>query len=448
MFGAKHRPENFSDVIGLEAAKEILKNSLAREPSVAYMFAGSHGIGKTTIARIMARSILCKNRLSDGSPCNECESCTDFLSGRHGSYFEVDAGSKSGKEDIKGIVDALSYQNSSGRMIVLLDECHRISDAGKDALLKVLEEDGDYTFMFCTTAPEKMPATLASRCMRLMLPKPSTAQVAEKLAIVAKSEGVELGEDSILRAIAEEAEGHYRDAENLLESVALLGTITYDNLNRVRASCRGPVLSLVLNWSKDLSACLSALDELVAIADMGRIRDTIVRVLVDASKIGFGVVPAEEGYAEMLTQIQAIYRDDLSKVLEFILTKDRMTSRAMLESDVILVHYKFLRGEFESSMVASTTDKGSSAAKADSKPKKEEGEDKFAGMSTWERDIAIRKIRAEDKKRKKDSTVEEKISSKWGPETPESGATGVEKKVLSEEEFLSGMKEAYGSQRI
>ncbi len=235
----KYRPRVYSDVLGQEATITILKEFVrsGRGFQQSYLFCGGHGSGKTTLGRILARALLCEAPV-DGEPCNECHSCKGLLEhGTSADFVEFDAATNSGKADIKAITDEIAYATFSGkRRLYLFDESHQLSKDALDALLKYLEdtfpgsEDKKLTCIFCTTEPEKMRATILSRCApAFMVQAQKPTQIAARLAAICEKEGIQADLD-MLTLIAEVTECHIRDALKAVEGVSMLGAINRENV--------------------------------------------------------------------------------------------------------------------------------------------------------------------------------------------------------------------------
>jgi DNA polymerase III subunit gamma/tau len=232
-----YRPIRFEDVVGQETTVSVLR-SVVREGSgfrQSYVFAGAYGSGKTTLARILARALLCSEP-QDGNPCDRCESCESFLAAggkAHDSFVEVDAANHSGKADIGQIREDVMYSSFSGRRrIYLFDEAHQLSSQAMDALLLLLEEpispEGDKRLVciFCTTELDKMREAILSRCapsFRVQTPPPE--KVRDRLAYVATKEGIPF-ETEALSLVAEATECHLRNSLKALEAVSKTGPVT------------------------------------------------------------------------------------------------------------------------------------------------------------------------------------------------------------------------------
>ena len=235
----RYRPRTYDDVLGQDSTITILRQYVGQGRGFrqSYLFCGGHGSGKTTLGRILARALLCEEP-TDGNPCGTCYSCKSLLeNGTSADFVEVDAATHSGKADVKKITDELAYATFSGkRRIYLFDESHQLSKDALDALLKPLEdnmqgsEDKRLTCIFCTTEPERMRATVLSRCAPAFVIQPQTPKlIAGRLQYICEQEGI-AHEPEMLRLIAEITECHIRDAIKAVEGVSMLGGVTKDHV--------------------------------------------------------------------------------------------------------------------------------------------------------------------------------------------------------------------------
>lgn len=218
----KFRPQRFSDVFGQEGAVHTLMNALrSGKIANAYLFTGTRGTGKTTLARIFAKALNCKNlEHKTAEPCNECPSCLEILSGQSLDVLEIDGASHRGIDDIRAINDTVIYAPSNGKYkIYIIDEVHMLTKEAFNALLKTLEEPPEQVkFFFATTEPHKVLPTILSRCQRFDLKRIPSSLIVEKLGKVAKDLSRTI-EEAALQKIALFAEGSLRDAESLLEQI-------------------------------------------------------------------------------------------------------------------------------------------------------------------------------------------------------------------------------------
>jgi DNA polymerase III subunit gamma/tau len=209
---------------------QILKSRLRAGTALdtSYIFSGGHGQGKTTLARILARAMLCENLdKSDPEPCNECDSCKAFLEENCSAYVELDAASKGTIDNIRAIVDDLAFMVLGGsKRIYLFDETHRMSRDSQDVLLKPIEEK-KMIGIFCTTEPEKIRGTIRSRCEEHSIRKIAREDILVRMKMILNTEGVEFTDDAVFTVI-DYCDGHVRDVINKLGMIAQLGPVTLE----------------------------------------------------------------------------------------------------------------------------------------------------------------------------------------------------------------------------
>ena len=229
-----YRPSNFSQVFGQNHVKITLQNEISTNKLAhAYLFCGPRAVGKTTLARVLAKAINCTNRKdSDSEPCNTCASCLSISSGSNLDVIEIDAASNTGVDNVRENIIASSRMvtGSVKYRVFIIDEVHMLSMSAWNALLKTLEEPPkNVIFILCTTEIHKVPATIISRCERYDFKRISISDIVSKLQNIVSSEKVEV-ENEVLEAIARQSGGHLRDAESLLGQVLSLGEgkITWD----------------------------------------------------------------------------------------------------------------------------------------------------------------------------------------------------------------------------
>lgn len=216
----KWRPKQFSELIGHDVVKQALIQSLSSEKlHHAYLFTGTRGVGKTTIARLFAKSLNCEQGTSP-NPCGVCDICTSIDAGQSLDVIEIDAASKTRVEDTRELLDNVHYHAGQGRFkIYLIDEVHMLSQHSFNALLKTLEEPPAHVkFLLATTDPQKLPATIISRCIQFYLRPISAQHIFEQLKRIFAAEGIQADEDA-LRCIASRGKGSMRDALSLSEQI-------------------------------------------------------------------------------------------------------------------------------------------------------------------------------------------------------------------------------------
>jgi DNA polymerase-3 subunit gamma/tau len=220
----KWRPKRFAEVVGQQHVVQTLVNSLAAgRLHHAYLFAGTRGVGKTTVARILAKALNCVEGVV-AEPCGVCDACVAIDEGRFIDLLEVDAASRTRVDDTRELLDNVQYSPTHGRYkVYLIDEVHMLSNHSFNALLKTLEEPPPHVkFLLATTDPQKLPVTVLSRCLQFNLKRLTIAQIQEQLAKICSAEGVDAEPDG-LRALARGAEGSMRDALSLLDQAIAFG---------------------------------------------------------------------------------------------------------------------------------------------------------------------------------------------------------------------------------
>lgn len=265
----KWRPVSFEDVKGQDPIVQTLKNQITSERiGHAYLFCGTRGTGKTSIAKIYARAVNCEHPV-DGSPCNECASCKSILAGTSMNVVEIDAASNNGVENIRDIREQVQYLPTEGKYrVYIIDEVHMLSIGAFNALLKTLEEPPSYViFILATTEVHKIPITILSRCQRYDFKRISLETIAGRLRQLTEAEHIET-EDKALMYIAKAADGSLRDALSLLDQCVAFHygkLLTYENVLDVLGAVDSGVFSSMFNAviegrTKD---CITQLEEIV-----------------------------------------------------------------------------------------------------------------------------------------------------------------------------------------
>ena len=266
----KYRPRTFEDVRGREVIVRTLKNQIVSgRIAHSYLFCGTRGTGKTTIAKIFAKAVNCENPM-DGSPCCECPSCKAIGADASLNVVEMDAASNNGVDDIRNIIDQVAYSPTQGKYrVYIIDEVHMLSMAAFNALLKTLEEPPSYAiFILATTEPNKLPITILSRCQRYDYGRLSTETIEGRLREVSDAEGLEV-EDKALRYIASAADGSMRDGLSLLDQCNAFNygneTLTYEKTLEILGAVDTRVFSRLYNHihDGDTAAALKVLEDVL-----------------------------------------------------------------------------------------------------------------------------------------------------------------------------------------
>lgn len=265
----KFRPTTFEEVKGQEHIVTTLKNQIKAERiGHAYLFCGTRGTGKTTIAKIFAKSVNCEHPV-DGSPCGECAICRAIGKGASMNVIEIDAASNNGVDNIREIVDEVNYSPAEGKYkVYIIDEVHMLSIGAFNALLKTLEEPPSYViFILATTEVHKIPITILSRCQRYDFKRITIDTIADRLKELTEKEQVEI-EEKALRYIAKAADGSMRDALSLLDQCIAFHfgqKLTYDKVLDVLGAVDTEVFSRLLRvvLSGDVTGAIGILEEIV-----------------------------------------------------------------------------------------------------------------------------------------------------------------------------------------
>ncbi|MBU0597621.1 DNA polymerase III subunit gamma/tau [Patescibacteria group bacterium] len=221
----KYRPQTFNDLVGQNPIKITLQNEVEQDRVAhAYLFSGPRGVGKTTTARLLAKAVNCQDKKSS-EPCNKCDFCMEFSSGRAMDLIEIDAASHTGVDNVReNIIENSRFTPQRTKYkVFIIDEVHMLSVSAFNALLKTLEEPPEYViFILATTEIHRVPETIISRCQRFDFRRVSVDELVKRLQLIAKKEKITI-EDSILENIAKRAEGSVRDVEVLLSQIMALG---------------------------------------------------------------------------------------------------------------------------------------------------------------------------------------------------------------------------------
>lgn len=265
----KWRPTDFKDVKGQEHIVQTLQNQIKSDRiGHAYLFCGTRGTGKTTVAKILAKAVNCQNPV-DGNPCGECPACKAIAAGTSMNVIEIDAASNNGVDNIREIREEVQYSPTEGKYkVYIIDEVHMLSIGAFNALLKTLEEPPSYViFILATTEAHKIPITILSRCQRYDFHRISIETIADRLSELMKEENITV-EDKAIKYIAKAADGSMRDALSLLDQCIAfyLGKeLKYDNVLEVLGAVDTTVFAQMLELllKSDVSGCMGLLEQML-----------------------------------------------------------------------------------------------------------------------------------------------------------------------------------------
>lgn len=292
----KYRPRTYADVLGQKGAIKTLKGLVKGGSgwNQSYLFAGPWGSGKTTVARVLARALLCEAPL-DGEPCDTCGSCLSMLGGSSDAFLEVDAATNSGKADVKKILEEIDYMSFAGRRkLYLFDEAHQLSKDALDALLKPMEENRKgssekrLVCIFATTEPEKMRATVLSRCApAFIIHHVDSEEIADRLAWVCDEENITYEREALV-LIADFSEGHIRDALKAVEGVSSSNnkSITLKGVRSYLHADRNDQLCEIL--ISDSKRALSLSEDVLESAPAGVALERLLSAVMFAISLGMG----------------------------------------------------------------------------------------------------------------------------------------------------------------
>lgn len=281
----KWRPKNFKQLLGQDHVMQALVNALDNDRlHHAYLFSGTRGVGKTTIARIFSKSLNCDSGIGS-EPCGECSSCLEIDQGRSLDLLEIDAASRTGVDDMRELLENVQYAPTHGRFkIYLIDEVHMLSKHSFNALLKTLEEPPEHVkFLLATTDPQKLPVTVLSRCLQFNLKRMRLEQIEQHLAFILAAEDINFDDRSLL-LLAQAADGSMRDALSLLDQAIAYGAGKIEvsqvasMLGTVSSNFIVSILEQVLN--NDAKAALKIVQEMhQAAPDYQRICADLISLL-------------------------------------------------------------------------------------------------------------------------------------------------------------------------
>ncbi|WP_428355806.1 DNA polymerase III subunit gamma/tau [Methyloprofundus sp.] len=310
----KWRPHNFTEIVGQEHVSQSLINALQHDRlHHAYLFTGTRGVGKTTIARILAKAINCEN-LQDFNPCGQCAVCQALDEGRFLDLIEVDAASRTKVEDTRDLLDNAQYAPNSGKYkVYLIDEVHMLSGHSFNALLKTLEEPPEHVkFLLATTDPQKIPVTVLSRCLQFNLKRLTPSQISDQMAYILGEEKIEF-ELNALRLIARAADGSMRDGLSLLDQAIVFGNnaVSSETVSQMLGTVAQQPVEEILRClaEKDAQKVLQTVAQMAELSpDYGDALQQILQILHRLALVQLVPSVAEtEDDAEVLQQLSKLF---------------------------------------------------------------------------------------------------------------------------------------------
>lgn len=323
-FTEKYRPKLFEDIVSQELLVKTFRSAVLKDkhPS-SWLICGPHGLGKTTMARLYSKAVLCDSPAADGNPCNQCESCLSLDEGYNPNYFEEDAGSNSGVDAISKILKDCKYPPSNAKKykIVVLDECHMITGQAQAKLLKPMEEGFSHVIMmFLTTDPEKIKEQVRSRLYRVDVNFSTQDQIFYLLQKICTKEGLTY-DDYSLDQIAKSAKGHFRDAIVTLEQIHSTGDLSKDYIDSYFANnLTIQVAEMVLDLFSDLEKSLLTFNNLATKMSPHSLWSSILQILNNVNRSKYLTLDTfSSKELELYRDIDFLYKEQVIPCFDFLL---------------------------------------------------------------------------------------------------------------------------------
>lgn len=351
MLSVKYRPQVFGDVIGQDTIIQCLKNYLLESSyERPLFFNGFFGSGKTTLARIFARAILCENRVGGTDPCNECSNCKSFLRETNPDFQEIDAASNGDVESIRSLKDYCRYDAVNGGFkVILIDESHEITRAGNNALLKMLEEVPSHcVFLFCTSEPIKMLKTVKSRCIDFKMNKIDYLLISDLLGKICEAEKIPY-EKKGLDLIAFHTSPHVRDAIRSIDHLNNYGTISETLVKEhLNIDSRLDYFKVLENLKTNTKESLTIVEKLLKKQDPVDVYNGLAEACSLSFKLKFGVsIGVFQDEVPVIKKIIEVLGDSLFHLGEHFLNNIKIIDNNQILIDIIVLSEK-LKGSYVS----------------------------------------------------------------------------------------------------
>lgn len=390
----KFRPDSFEDVKGQEHIVTTLRNQIKAERiGHAYLFCGTRGTGKTTVAKLLAKAVNCEHPI-DGNPCHECRMCKAITAGTSMNVIEIDAASNNGVDNVREIVEEVRYSPTEGKYkVYIIDEVHMLSTGAFNALLKTIEEPPSYViFILATTEVHKIPITILSRCQRYDFKRISIDIIASRLKELMEIEHIEV-EEKALRYVARAGDGSMRDALSLLDqciSFFLGKKLTYDNVLEVLGAVDTQVFGKLMQCIREqnVSGCMKLLEEIETNGrELGQFiidfiwylrnllllksSEDVSDIIIEVSSENLAILKEEAGQVEEQTLIRYIrIFSDLSNQIRYASRKKVMIEVALIKLcrpemeqnyEALLDRIKILEEKLEKGVIVNTRESSAPA---------------------------------------------------------------------------------------
>lgn len=342
LLALKYRPLFFKDVLGQDASIQVLEENIkSKRLRPVYMFVGPYGSGKTTLARIFSRAIMCPHH-AEGEPCNKCESCLSHIDGKNLNFIEIDAATHGRIDNVRQLKDEASYVplGNSRFKVICLDECHEMKKAAQNALLKQMEEAPETTvYVLCTTEPEKMLKTVTSRSWVFPIKRIPYKKIADRLEHICKEETLAY-EREALDIIVEAERGHVRDAIGKVDLLSTYGEITVDLVCEILdLDLDDHFLEILRNLKESVAQSVETAEHVLDRIEPYEIYNGLARMCVEIFRRSlYQKIP------ERYMKVHEVIGGDLVKVADYFLNRNRRVDKTTLFCDLLVVNSKLNNG--------------------------------------------------------------------------------------------------------